>query len=119
MAIGSTNGDGPPAYVLTTSATIDPSYSGLYMVTDANAATIVIPAPQNDGVRLTFIGQRAADHIFSFTGAKLRTGTAASATTATVDSDDAGSPVTGSGLTVVSASGLWFVLSKVGTINYA
>ena len=116
MPIGATNGDGLPAYVLTTSATIDPSYSGLYMVTDASAATIVIPAPQNDGVRLTFMGQRAADHIFSFTGAKLRTGTAASATTATVDS---AGPTTGSGITVVSASGLWFVLSKVGTINYA
>jgi hypothetical protein len=116
MAIGTSNGAGIPLTPLTTSSTVNVSYSGAYSVNDASAATITIPVPQDDGRLLTFICQRAANHIFSFTGAKLRTGTAASATTATVDSSGG---VTGSGLSVVSYGGLWFVLSKVGTINYA
>jgi uncharacterized metal-binding protein len=86
----------------------------VYILTNASASQAVsVAAPTFDGIQLTFLSTTTGQPIITFTGAKLRTGTAASATTATL----AAQP--GSGITVISSGGLWYVVGSSGTVVYA
>jgi len=88
--------------------------STIHILTYASAGQAVsVAASWADGIQLTFCSTTTGEPVITFTGAKLRTGTAASATTATL----AAQP--GSSITVISSGTLWYLVGSTGTVVYA
>jgi len=109
-----TGGDGGTMGLgtITTTATIGVDDSGIFLLAASGGSTTSVPAPNFNGVVIVFASARAQTNVVSFTGATLRNGANATATTATLAN------VVGAGITVVGYNGLWYLMGSIGSVSY-